>query len=98
MDALLNITRFATGGLRPDLTILLEVDITTGLSRRETGGVEMNRMDLQATAFYERVKKGYQALAAEEPERWIVIDANLPIEVVQNDLRQHIVERLDKRS
>jgi len=98
MDALLNITRFATGGLRPDLTILLEVDITTGLSRRETGGVEMNRMDLQATAFYERVKKGYRALAAEEPERWIVIDANRPIEVVQNDLRQLIVERLDKRS
>ena len=96
MDALLSITQFATGGLQPDLIVLLDVDITTGLSRRETGGVEMNRMDLQATAFYERVQKGYLQLAAEEPERWIVIDANRGIEAVQEDLRRVIVARLEE--
>ncbi len=94
LDSLVNITRFATGGLRPDLTILLEVDITTGLSRRESGGVEMNRMDLQATAFYERVTKGYQTLVAADPERWLVIDANRSIDLVQQDLRRLVEERL----
>jgi dTMP kinase len=94
LDSLVNITRFATGGLRPDLTILFEVDITTGLSRREVGGVEMNRMDLQATAFYERVRKGYQTLVAAEPERWLVIDANRSIDLVQQDLRRLVEEKL----
>ena len=96
MDALLNITRFATGGLRPELTILLEVDITTGLSRRETGGVEMNRMDLQAKAFYERVREGYQELVSKDPDRWVVVDANRSIENVQADLRSIVISRLKK--
>lgn len=96
LQALLNITMFATGGLKPNLTVLLEVDITTGLSRREVGGVEMNRMDLQATEFYERVRKGYESLVASEPERWITIDANRPIATVQMDVRQRVVERLQE--
>ncbi|HET6446865.1 MAG TPA: dTMP kinase [candidate division Zixibacteria bacterium] len=96
LEALVNITMFATGGLKPDLTVFLEVDITTGLSRREVGGVEMNRMDLQATEFYERVQKGYESLVASEPERWITIDANRPIEMVQMDVRQRVVERLQE--
>jgi dTMP kinase len=94
LDALVNITTFATGGLKPDLTLLLEVDIITGLSRRETGGVEMNRMDLQATAFYERVRRGYQTLVAADPERWVVIDANRSTEKVQEDVRRIVEERL----
>jgi dTMP kinase len=96
LQALLNITMFATGGLKPNLTVLLEVDITTGLSRREVGGVEMNRMDLQATEFYERVRKGYESLVESEPERWITIDANRPIATVQMDVRQRVVERLQE--
>ncbi|MFN2189137.1 MAG: dTMP kinase [Candidatus Promineifilaceae bacterium] len=97
MEALLSITKFATAGLKPDVTVLLDVDITTGLSRRETGGVEMNRMDLQATAFYERVQRGYLELAAAEPDRWIIIDANRSIDVVQGELRRVIVEVLENR-
>lgn len=96
MDALTSITRFATGGLRPDLTLLLEVDIMVGLSRREVGGVEINRMDLQAAAFYERVRGGYEALVSAEPERWVVIDANRSIEVVQSDIRRCVDDRLGK--
>lgn len=94
MEALLNITFFATGGLKPDLTILLEVDIMTGLSRREAGGVEINRMDMQDSAFYERVRQGYRSLVAAEPGRWLVIDANRAIEEVQAELRYQVEERL----
>jgi dTMP kinase len=97
IGALTGITEFATGGLKPDLTLLLEVDIMTGLSRRESGGVEMNRMDLQADAFYERVRVGYRTLVAAEPDRWVVIDANGSIERVQADVRQNVEERLENR-
>lgn len=97
IGALTGITEFATGGLKPDLTLLLEVDIMTGLSRRESGGVEMNRMDLQADAFYERVRVGYRTLVAAEPDRWVVIDANGSIERVQADVRQYVEERLENR-
>ncbi len=97
IGALTGITAFATGGLKPDLTLLLEVDIMTGLSRRESGGVEMNRMDLQADAFYERVRVGYRTLVAAEPDRWVVIDANGSIERVQADVRQYVEERLENR-
>jgi dTMP kinase len=97
IGALTGITEFATGGLKPDLTLLLEVDIMTGLSRRESGGVEMNRMDLQADAFYERVRVGYRTLVAAEPDRWVVIDANGSIKKVQADVRQYVEERLEDR-
>ncbi len=97
IGALTGITEFATGGLKPDLTLLLEVDIMTGLSRRESGGVEMNRMDLQADAFYERVRVGYRTLVAAEPDRWVVIDANGSIEKVQVVVRQYVEERLENR-
>lgn len=84
------ITRFATGGLQPDHTLLFDLDVSAGLTRRQIGQAEMNRMDLQALHFYERVQAGYQALAAVEPARWTIIPADRPRDVVQADVRAHI--------
>ena len=53
---------FATGGLWPDLTILLDIDPEKGLQRKRSGG-EWNRLDAYALAFHQRVWQGYQALA-----------------------------------
>lgn len=94
LAALTVLTRFATGGLKPDLTILLDMDVVAGLARRRTHGEEMNRLDLETIAFHERVRRGYHALAAEEPDRWVVVDADRPLEEVQAELRQIILERL----
>ena len=94
LDALAFITRFATGGLKPDLTVLLTLDAEHGLRRRETDGAEMNRMDLQAAAFYRRVQEGYEALAAAEPERWAVVDADRSAATVQQDVQTIVSERL----
>lgn len=94
LDALKLITRFATGGLEPDLTLFLDINVKQGLARRTSGGAEMNRMDLQTVTFYERVRQGYLDLAADSPDRWIVIDANRPVQEVQADVRQHIDRRL----
>jgi dTMP kinase len=64
------------------------------LSRREAGGVEMNRMDLQTIEFYRRVRDGYRELAETNPGRWVKIDAGRPVEAIQTDLRRHVMERL----
>lgn len=88
LDDLKMITQFATGGLKPDLSFFLYVDVEEGLRRRQVGNLEMNRMDLQKKAFYERVEQGYRALIAGDPDRWVEIDASVSIEAVQQLLRQ----------
>ncbi len=93
LQALGYITRFATGGLRPDLTLLFDLDPQRGLERRTIYGAEMNRMDLQTAAFYRRVRDGYLALAAAEPERWVIIPADRPAEQVQADVRRIVCQR-----
>ena len=90
MNSLKMITEFATGGLKPDLSFFLYVDIEEGLRRREAGNLEMNRMDLQKKAFYERVEQGYRELIAGDPQRWREIDASRPIDEVQSELRKTI--------
>jgi dTMP kinase len=85
--------QFATGGLKPDLTLLLDVDVEVGLKRRAHGG-EWNRLDALQLDFYQRVRQGYFQLADEEPERWVIIDAMQPFEQVQQAIRQVILRRL----
>lgn len=93
---LVQITRFATGGLQPDLTLFFDVEVERGLSRREIGGAEMNRMDLQTVDFYSRVRSGYLQLATAQPERWRVIDANRPVEKIQADVRRYVQSQLEQ--
>lgn len=86
---------FATGGLWPDLTLLLDIPSEAGLKRKQSGG-EWNRLDAYELAFHERVRAGYLELARLEPRRWCLVDATLPAEMVQLALRQAILERLAK--
>lgn len=85
---------FATGGLWPDLTILFDLSADEGLRRRQTGGGEWNRLDAYQLAFHQRVCEGYRALAAQEPQRWVVIDAARPMDVIQQELRAIVESRL----
>ncbi len=80
---------FATGGLQPDLKILLDIDVENGL-RRKTDCGEWNRLDAYSVAFHERVRNGYHSLASSEPEKWVVIDASKDRELVQADLRKAV--------
>lgn len=84
---------FATGGLIPDLTVLLDVDPAIGLRRKKKEG-EWNRLDAYELEFHRRVRAGYLELAREDPRRWVVLDASLPREMVQSALRQVILARL----
>ena len=90
------ITQFATGGLKPDLTLLLDIDVERGLARRLNGGDEMNRLDLEQVSFHQRVRDGYYELALLESERWVIVDADRPIDDVQTELQQIVLERLGR--
>jgi dTMP kinase len=92
LDQVRALIRYATGGLTPDLTILLDVDVEVGL-RRKTKSNEWNRLDAYTVEFHQRVRAGYLELVKAEPERWVVVNADRPWEVVQEDLRKKILER-----
>ena len=85
---------FATGGLKPALTLLLDIPVKVGLQRKINNGAEWNRLDAYAEAFHERVRQGYLALAREEPERWQIIDATQEKEEVQNAMRTAVLQGL----
>jgi len=93
LDKLRQMLDFATDHLKPDLTILLDLDVKTGLMRKKAED-EWNRLDAYEVLFHERVRQGYLQLAAEEPERWRVVDASQGIDTVQEDLFQIILDAL----
>lgn len=88
------LVKYATGGLSPDLTILLDLDIEVGLKRKTQNEVEWNRMDAYTVEFHKRVRAGYLELVKQEPKRWVVVNSDQKWETVQNELRKIIVERL----
>ena len=83
---------FATGGLRPDLTIYLDLPPEEGLRRKLAD--YRNRLDVQGLSFYRRVEAGYHQLIAEQPERWAVIDASRPREEIHHDVVQALQQKL----
>jgi dTMP kinase len=95
LDTLRQITLFATGGLVPALTICLDLPVVAGLRRKQGGDqAEWNRMERERLDFQERVRLGYLALAAAEPQRWFVLDALRAIEVIQAEIRQRVAALL----
>lgn len=94
LNTLKKLLDFATGGLYPDLTLLLDIDVQTGLERRKKSGGEWNRLDAYALAFHQRVRMGYLALANAEPERWIMIDASRSFEEVQLAMQKALTDKL----
>ncbi len=87
------VINFATGELKPDLTILLDVDVEMGLQRRSQGG-GWNRLDAYTLDFHRRVRQGYHLLAQDEPQRWVTLDAAQALELVQEAIRKIVVDRL----
>ncbi|OGW36887.1 MAG: dTMP kinase [Nitrospirae bacterium GWC2_56_14] len=89
--------RLVTAGMRPDLTIVLDVEAAVGLARargrNNQQGLEAEaRFENEALAFHERVRQGYLTLAREAPDRMKIVDAALPPLLVQEKIRE-IVDR-----
>jgi len=83
----------ATQGIESDITLWLDVDVETGLQRMRQRG-EADRMEKADLAFHHRVKQGFETLAQTYPERIIPIDANLPPDQVQAQIRTALTSRL----
>lgn len=93
LESLRRMQALAAGALAPGLTLLLDLPPDIGLARRATAG-EVNRLDAAGLAFHQRVRAGYLALAAAEPERWVVVDARRSADEVAANVRKVLGERL----
>jgi dTMP kinase len=97
LGLLSTITAFATGGLQPDLVVLVDVPVEVGLARRDAGRAdEMTRFedsDRHDLAFHQRVREGYLAMATADPAHWIVVDGSGSPETVAGAVGR-VVERM----
>ena len=96
MEALLWLNRFATEELGPDLTLLLTGDTDRLVQRLDKRGCK-DRLDNEGLQFHRQVREGFLALAAQNSQRFRVIDADRSIEAVQADIESHVMEFLQKR-
>lgn len=76
-----SIDKIATGGIKPDITLLLDLDVETGLKRNRRIN-KTDRLELEDIKFHEKVRKGYLKLAAKEPERMKLINASKSIDAI----------------
>src|SRR5215813_8546495 len=93
LEQVRGLVKYATGGLNPDLTILLDLDVEIGLGRKRKDN-EWNRLDAYTVEFHQRVRKGYQEMVKAEPNRWVVVNAEEKWQSVQDELRRVILSRI----
>ncbi|HTL61965.1 MAG TPA: dTMP kinase [Nitrospira sp.] len=87
----------ATGGVMPDLTLLLDVPASVGLRRRGQAGGNPNRLDREALTFHQRVRRGFLSLASQARRRVKLIDADRPAEVVRAEIEALVLGWLRTR-
>jgi len=93
-DEVRHVSMWATEGLVPDVTIVLDLDPAIGRDRLDAANKQFDRLEAEALDFHTRVRDAYLAMAAAEPERFLVVDATLDRDVI----RDAIVARLGERS
>lgn len=86
---------WATGGLLPDVTILLDLDETVARARLDGARTRYDRLEAEKAEFHARVRAAYLALAADEPNRFLVLDASLPVDTLAGAIRERIAPLLD---
>jgi len=85
-----DLSLWATEGLLPDLTVLLDLDETTGRERLDESRTRYDRLEAEAADFHARVRAGYLELAAAEPARFLVLDATLPVDELAGNIRDRV--------
>lgn len=74
VDEMRRANSLATGGLNPDLTVLMDLDPEEGFRRMNLSGRKLDRIEMEHLSFHRKVRTGYLALAEKEPERFLVVD------------------------
>jgi dTMP kinase len=90
VDEIERIGACATGGLRPDLTIVIDVDATVGLERVKSP----DRIESRSAEYHEKVRRGFLDLAARYPDDYAVVDGSRPVEAVHQDIMKTIEARM----
>ncbi|HAY69484.1 MAG: dTMP kinase [Acidimicrobiaceae bacterium] len=90
IDAVLGLSEFAVGDTWPDVNVLLDVPASVGLARIDG---PPDRLEQQGVGFHERVRETFLALAATNPDRWLVIDGTQPVAAVAAELDAGLHER-----
>lgn len=88
-----DLSLWAVEGLRPDLTVLLDVSAHQGRVRR---GAVHDRLEREADDFHDRVRRGFLDLAAREPNRYVVLDAARPVEELATQIRERVAPLLSQ--
>jgi dTMP kinase len=94
----IELDRIACRGLKPHVTLLIDIDLETSLARakrrNERVGQSESRIDEESAAFHERVRQGYLSLARNEPDRFVVIDGRAPVGDVAFRIREVLRDRV----
>ena len=85
-----DLSLWATEGLLPDLTVLLDLDPAVGRERLTESRTRYDRLEAEEADFHERVRAAYLALAEAEPERFLVLNATRPVEELQQSIRDRV--------
>ncbi len=94
LEVLRSLARFAVGDLRPDLTVLIDLPVEDGLARKQAD--EVTRFEERADVeFHRRVRDGFLALAAGEPDRFVVVDGRQSVETIAESIFEALRRRLD---
>lgn len=96
-DEVRDLSRWATHDLRPDLTILLDLDPAEGRRRMVTERAGLDRLEAEAEAFHGRVRATFLALAAAEPDRFLTVDASRPIDDVAAQIAARVEALVDAK-
>lgn len=90
-----SLEQLVQGSLRPDLTLILDIDVEVGLTRADSRGA-LDRFEMEQISFFDRVRQGYQARAAQAPERYRLVNAGQPLFSVQVDIEKVLEQLLEQ--
>ena len=96
-DTIATLNRIATLGLIPDLTILLDIPVKEAMRRRGCASISEDRIEREESDFHDRVRTGYLTLARLDPGRFLVVDGTQPIDQIEAEIEQIVVEKLKAR-
>ena len=96
LELIRRLNRVATGGLVPDLTIVLDVPVKVGLGRARRRRRSMDRLEIENLEFHQRVREGYLAIAKEEPHRVVVINSLRNPKRVHNEIRELVKRHITR--
>lgn len=95
-DEVRDLSRWAVEGLAPDLTVLLDLDEAAARSRLDASRTTYDRLEAEAQDFHARVRAAFLAIADAEPERFLVVDATLPVDEIAASVRSRVETLLDR--